>query len=127
MVDFSHRYAYRNLAIQALATLIISLFFLCQNLIAAYSALLGGLSVLLPSVIFAWVVLRHQVRARQSQSVLKNFYLAEALKFITMISLFTIAVLYVKLLPVPFLVTFVLLQVLPLFSARFIAGKQRSA
>lgn len=107
-----HRIAIAQLAV-ALLVAALSAFW---SVIAAYSALLGGLICFLPSAYFMIRVFQYQ-GARSASRVVANFYKAEAHKFLLVVVLFGVVLKYVDPLePVALFVGFISVQVVHAFS-----------
>lgn len=73
---------------------------------AAGSALLGGLVAILPSVLFAKTLFRHQ-GAGAAKKILKSFYWGEALKIVWSIILFALVFFLVEIVPFAFFITYI--------------------
>ncbi len=92
-------------------TLAIALAALLHSVVAAYSALIGGILYLLPNAFFAWRVLGRQTNT--PRGVLADMYIGEIWKMV--ISIFCFAAVFILVQPVspfPLFLTFILLQVL---------------
>ncbi|WP_160064822.1 ATP synthase subunit I [Psychromonas sp. L1A2] len=75
---------------------------------AGYSALLGGITFLLPNLIFVLMTFAH-AGARQSQKVLRGFYAGEAIKLFLTVLLFVVFLKYGTLSLIAFYISFALL------------------
>ncbi|MDX2422107.1 MAG: ATP synthase subunit I [Amphritea sp.] len=101
----------RIFQIQMAVTLAIALAALLHSVVAAYSALIGGILYLLPNAFFAWRVLGRQTNT--PRGVLADMYIGEIWKMV--ISIFCFAAVFILVQPVspfPLFLTFILLQVL---------------
>lgn len=72
---------YRIVVLQLILTLICGALAWIHSDVAAYSALLGGLTCALPNAYFIWRSFRYS-GARMATQVLKSFYQAESWKFV---------------------------------------------
>ncbi|MEQ3633935.1 MAG: ATP synthase subunit I [Thalassolituus sp.] len=72
---------YRIVLLQLILTLICGALAWIHSDVAAYSALLGGLTCALPNAYFIWRSFRYS-GARMAAQVLKSFYQAESWKFV---------------------------------------------
>jgi ATP synthase protein I len=73
-----------------------------------YSALFGGLTFLLPNVVFVLMAFAH-AGARQSKKVVRGFYAGEAIKLILTVLLFVVFLKYGSLSLSAFYISFLLL------------------
>ncbi|UCH54007.1 MAG: ATP synthase subunit I [Pseudomonadota bacterium] len=71
---------------------------------AGYSALTGGLIGVATNLYFAWHVFGFG--GRSAQSVVRSFYVAEAIKMALTAALFVVAVLWLEAQPLPLIVTY---------------------
>lgn len=72
---------YRIVALQMLTVVVTSLIWFYFSRLAAFSAFLGGISVVLPSLYLAWR-LSSRSHARQIRQIVTAFYLGEAVKLV---------------------------------------------
>lgn len=87
---------FRLLAIQALVTLGLSLvFFVFKGLNAGFSALLGGMIVLMPNVYFMLKTFRY-FGARSAVAITLSLWTGEAGKFVLTAALFVLVFLTIK-------------------------------
>ncbi|WP_299202936.1 ATP synthase subunit I [uncultured Amphritea sp.] len=97
--------------IQMAVTLVITLATLLHSVVAAYSALIGGILYLLPNVFFAWRVLGRQ--SETPRGILADMYIGEIWKMVISILCFAAVFILVQpLSPFPLFLTFILLQIL---------------
>jgi len=75
---------------------------------AGYSALFGGVTFLLPNLVFVLMTFAH-AGARQSQKVLRGFYAGEAIKLFLTVLLFVVFLKYGTLSLIAFYISFSLL------------------
>ena len=116
MNDLAKRGARRLCFIQLVATLIMALIFAIRwHWIAVYSALLGGVVCILPTMYFAHKLFQHR-GARQARNIVKSFYVGEAVKIIFSILLFSLVFLYVTIEPLAFFSTFIVVQCMHWFA-----------
>lgn len=97
--------AYRFVVIQAVAVLIACLLWLLSSLGASWSALLGGVAVVLPSAFFATWLFR-TTSARAAQRIVRAFFVGELIKMITSAVLAVVFVMLFHVAMVPFWVGF---------------------
>ncbi|MDO6562387.1 ATP synthase subunit I [Amphritea sp. 1_MG-2023] len=101
----------RVFQIQIVAIVVITLAAMLHSLVAAYSALLGGIVYLLPNAFFAWRVLGSQ--SDTPRGVLADMYIGEIWKMlITILCFAAVFILVQPLSPFPLFLTFILLQIL---------------
>ena len=93
-------------ALVALGTLLFGVF---QDLKAGYSALAGGLSVLLPNAVFAFYVFRYE-GAQAAQKIAASLYKGEVMKWILMMIIMTVVFLEIPVLGLPFFVALISVQ-----------------
>lgn len=74
---------------------------------AMYSSILGGLVIMFPNLVMAWCLFRHQ-GATKARSIVKGFYLGEALKLGLTALLFAMVFACVNIEPLAFFATAVL-------------------
>ena len=75
-----------------------------------YSALFGGLTFLLPNVVFVLMAFAH-AGARQSKKVLRGFYAGEAIKLFLTVLFFVVFLKYGSLSLIAFYISFLLLVI----------------
>lgn len=98
------------LLVQFAITLALSLMGLIFfNFIMFKSALLGGITVIIPTIFFIMIFFK-QTGAQNSRQIAKNFYLAEVVKLILAVILFAIVFIFCKIAPLMFFLTFILVQ-----------------
>lgn len=71
------------------------LFFVFADIEYVYSAVLGGLSFILPNAIFVRFSLRTPAVGSSSNKTLAWFFVGEAIKIVTTIAVFTAAIMWV--------------------------------
>ncbi len=87
---------FRIIVLQALVNVLVGLFFgLIQGWTAAYSALLGGLTALIPNVYFTYKAFQY-FGARSIAAIVKSFWAGHAGKLILTAVLFALLFLGVK-------------------------------
>jgi len=95
-----HKLVVKRLLLAQLATAVIfPLVLLPFGMIAAWSAALGGLACLVPSLAFAYRAFRFS-GARSAQKILRSFYSGEAVKLVLTALMFTLIFINVKTLNV---------------------------
>lgn len=72
----------------------------------AISALLGGLTALLPMALFARKLFAHQ-GAKAAKNIVRSFYLGEMLKIILSVSLFSLIFIMYEVKPVTFFLMYI--------------------
>lgn len=77
---------------------------------AAFSALLAGITALLPSILFAKQLFRYQ-GAKSASRIVKNFYRAEGLKFFSSMILFTLVFILCKITPLVFFISYIVVVI----------------
>ena len=77
----ARRMAYAFVGVQAAVMLVTAVIWLFSGIIASWSALLGGLAVVLPSGYFAYRLFRI-TRARAVREIVKAFYVGETTKIL---------------------------------------------
>lgn len=88
--------AYRFLVAEAAVTAVTALLlFLSIDVIAAYSALLGGMVFIVPNGLFTGLVFR-QATAESANMILRRFFVGEAIKILATIVLFAACFILVK-------------------------------
>lgn len=101
----------RILQIQMAFTVVIAILFAANGIVAAYSALLGGILYLIPNAYFAWRILSRQ--SDTPKQVLADMYIGEIWKMaISILCFAAVFILVQPLSPFPLFLTFVLLYVL---------------
>lgn len=75
---------------------------------SGYSALAGGITFLLPNIVFVLMAFAH-AGARQTKKVLRGFYAGEAIKLFLTVILFVVFLKYIPLVLTAFYISFVLL------------------
>lgn len=87
--------------------LVLSLLFVFwQGTESGVSALLGGITGIVPSLLFSWLYFKHG-GAQDAKKVVQAFYLGETLKIVTTVVLFTASFQWSKLKPVPMFIVFI--------------------
>lgn len=109
-----------QLIIVLLIALILSIFSGYKN---AISALLAGVTALLPSLFFARSLFRHS-GAHSARAIVKSFYVGEALKIVTSIFLFTAVFIFFRVNPLVFFVTYIVVVLTHWFSPLIIDTKR---
>ncbi len=108
--DKARRGARNVLLLQLIVAVCLAGFWLLgKGGLAAQSALLGGGVHILPSWVFAQKMFRY-AGAQQAQQIVKSFYLGEALKLLLTLLLFALVFIYIKIDPLAFFITFVVIQ-----------------
>ncbi len=119
MSNFSRKTAYQTILFQTLTVLILALAFgALLSLKAGYSVLLGGVTTVVPALIFSWFAFLHQ-GARAAGKILQDFYLGELLKFVTMAVLFILILRFVPIDGLHFMLSFIVTQLIGLLIPRF--------
>ena len=112
----SHQVAIRILLYQVGITAIVALLFLAQSGLAAISALVGGLTSIIPNGALVLVSHRHG-GAQSAKKIMSSFYLGEVLKMLLTATMFAVAFILLPVKILPLLVTYILC-----LSAFFMAG-----
>lgn len=112
----SHQVAIRILLYQVGITAIVTLLFLAYSGMAAMSALLGGLTSIIPNGLFVLVTHRHG-GAQSAKKIMSSFYLGEVLKILLTATMFAVAFILLPVKILPLLVTYILC-----LSSLFMAG-----
>jgi ATP synthase protein I len=100
----------RLLAIALVMTSLMCMFFaFFQGLVGAYSAALGGGVCILPNAYFAWLLFKYQ-GAHSAKKIVNSLYKGEAMKIAISIVLFAIIFAFIKIAPIAFFVTFIVVQ-----------------
>ena len=76
---------------------------------AALSAVLGGVVSIVPNVLFAQILFRHQ-GARAARKIVNSFYKGEALKLLLTISMFGLVFKYFIITPPVFFLAYIIAQ-----------------
>ena len=115
----------RLLAVQLLVCLLLTMLaFLSYGLETATSVLLGGLTAYIPSLIFASKMFQYQ-GARAAKHIVKSFYIGECLKLFSTVLLFSLVfILYGKIVPLAFFLTYIAMLLTHWFSSIIIGYKQ---
>ncbi|MAZ78062.1 MAG: hypothetical protein CMF39_05235 [Legionellaceae bacterium] len=115
MAQSSKQSANKLIILQAVVAVVISLVALSWGIKAAYSSLLAGVVCTLANWFFIKRLFRRSM-AREARIIVKDFYLAEILKLALIAVLMLLSMLVFKVSLLPFLLTYVLLQVAVLFA-----------
>lgn len=115
MAQSSKQSANKLIILQAVVAVVISLVALSWGVKAAYSSLLAGVVCTLANWFFIKRLFRRSM-AREAKIIVKDFYLAEILKLALIAVLMLLSMLVFKVSLLPFLLTYVLLQVAVLFA-----------
>jgi len=99
----------RLLSLQIVVTVCLSFGYLFDSFRASYSAVLGGVVCILPTLYFATKIFKH-AGARAAPKIIQALYWGEAVKIILSVGLFALIFLTVKLSASAFFVTFVVVQ-----------------
>jgi ATP synthase protein I len=90
---------------------------------AAGSALLGGMVCIIPNAYFARKLFKYQ-GARSAKQIVNSFYKGEAIKMILSIALFTAVFVYVKITPLAFFASYIMVLMTHWFAPLIIVNKQ---
>lgn len=90
---------------------------------AASSALLGGVVCIVPNAFFARKLFKYQ-GARSAKQIVNSFYKGEALKIILSMMLFTAVFLWVKITPLAFFASYIIILMTHWFAPLIIVNKQ---
>ncbi|WP_058534287.1 F0F1 ATP synthase subunit I [Legionella saoudiensis] len=90
---------------------------------AATSALLGGMVCVIPNAYFARKLFKYQ-GARSAKKIVNSFYKGEAIKIILSIMLFTAVFVWVKITPLAFFASYILILMTHWFAPLIIVNKQ---
>lgn len=102
---------YRYILFQSILIIILSLgFLILQGVYAGISAFVGGMIFIIPTFIFIRIFFKRFKCSASSQKIVKTFYLAETVKLIITILLFTGAMQWSNLEPIPLFGVFVVSQ-----------------
>lgn len=106
-----------------IAALIALIYGLCYNLVSAKSAILGGLVYIIPNAYFASKLFKHQ-GARAARQIVNGFYKGEALKIVLSILLFTMVFALIKVNPIAFFLTYIMVMMTHWLTPWIINNKQ---
>lgn len=116
--------ARRLIVVQLSITLLLCLIaVMFSSMEAAKSVLLGGLVCIIPNAYFAKKLFQHQ-GAQATKKIISNFYQGEALKIILSVALFALVFKFMRIMPLLFFVSYMLVQWVIWF-APLIIGKYR--
>ena len=117
--------AYKVLVVIALVTTVISLIlFLGIGSVTAYSAALGGISCLLPNLLFARFAFRYSA-SESIGLVMRWFYIGEAVKIIVTILIFALSLIWIKELNIAaMLITYIVVLMLNIHGLGLVIGRQ---
>ena len=102
--------AYKLIGIQAVIALIVTaVLFAFFGSVAAYSALIAAVICLLCNAFFAKMIFRYR-GAQQVKAFIRAYFIAEIAKLALIILFMLMALTYLHIKAVPFLLTFVILQ-----------------
>ncbi|KTC84712.1 ATP synthase subunit I [Legionella drozanskii LLAP-1] len=114
----------RMLGIQLLTSVLISLVLLAIfGKKEAMSAVIGGMVAIIPSALFARKLFQYQ-GARAARQIVKSFYLGEALKIMSSVILFTFVFMWLKIAPLAFFFTYIVVLMNHWFAPLIFANKQ---
>ena len=122
--QLSKRGIVRLWLIQLCTTLVIAA--LCAVLYsgnAATSALLGGMVCVVPNAYFARKLFKYQ-GARSAKQIVNSFYKGEAMKIVLSILLFTAVFVWVKITPLAFFASYIMILMTHWFAPLIIVNKQ---
>ncbi|MGL4835378.1 MAG: ATP synthase subunit I, partial [Shewanella sp.] len=100
---------------QASVILVCTLAFTGYNREWAWSALASGLVVLLPNAVFAWCAFRYS-GARQSNLVMRSFFVGEVAKISLTLALFFFVYRYMDVLLIPLCLTYLAVLIVNLLA-----------
>ncbi len=100
------RMAYAFVGVQAAVMLITALAYLSVGVMASWSALLGGVAIVLPSSYFAYRLFRI-TSARAARKIVRAFYVGEVTKILLSAVLAAVFVRFLHVDVIPFLVGFI--------------------
>jgi ATP synthase protein I len=89
----------------------------------AKSAILGGLVNIIPNAYFANKLFKYQ-GARAARQIVNGFYKGEALKIVLSILLFTLVFVFIKVNPIAFFLTYIVIVMTHWLSPWIINNKQ---
>jgi ATP synthase protein I len=88
--------AYKVLLVIAIITALIAIVLMLSiGRVAAFSAALGGITCILPNLLFARLAFRHSA-ADSAGLVMKWFYIGEAIKIIVTVLIFALSLIWIK-------------------------------
>ena len=117
--------AKRLLLIQLGVTIIIALAALgVVDLVAATSAIAGGIVCVLPNAYFASKLFKHN-GAHAARQIVNGFYKGEALKLMLSVALFALVFKYLKINPLVFFVAYIAAQMVFWFAPLIVVNKNR--
>ncbi|MGC1181850.1 ATP synthase subunit I [Legionella sp.] len=90
---------------------------------AASSALLGGMVCVVPNIYFARKLFKYQ-GARSAKQIVNSFYKGEAVKIILSIALFMAIFVWVKITPLAFFMSYIMILMTHWFTPLIIVNKQ---
>ncbi|MFC3033241.1 ATP synthase subunit I [Pseudoalteromonas fenneropenaei] len=100
--------ALKTVACQACVTLVSAVFvFVCWGANAGFSALLGGLTAVLPNLLFAWYAFRF-VGASKTRQVYASIKRGSGLKFLLTVLMFGACFKFLAISALPFFVVYVI-------------------
>jgi ATP synthase protein I len=105
----------RFLWLQVIVVVSISILMSVWGIIAVYSALFGGIICILGNSVLARKFFRY-TGARAAKKIVSSLFWGEALKFIITVVLFCIALKYLRIQALPFLLSYIVTQNLFWFS-----------
>lgn len=109
LVDPYRRAAFKGVLFQgSVATIAAVLVLIGWGVTPGLSTWFGGLSVVLPNLVFAAYAFRY-MGASKSEQVLDSIKKGKALKFLLTVCMFVVAFKYLALLPIPYFSAFVLI------------------
>ncbi|MFA5959644.1 MAG: ATP synthase subunit I [Tatlockia sp.] len=114
----------RLLEIQCIISAIIALVLLLAfGIQAAFSALLGGMVAIIPIALFARKLFYYQ-GARAARQIVKSFYIGEALKMLLSMTLFILVFTLLRINPLAFFITYIVVLMCYWFAPLIFANKQ---
>jgi len=100
----------RLMAVQTGLTLcVVFVFMLTSGNKAAFSSLLGGLICVIPNIIFAALVFKHQ-GAQAARKIVRSFYKGEALKIVTSVLMFAVVFVMFDINAFALFITYIIVQ-----------------
>lgn len=90
---------------------------------AAASALLGGMVCVVPNAYFARKLFKYQ-GARSAKQIVNSFYKGEAIKIVLSIMLFTAVFVWIKITPLAFFASYIMILMTHWFAPLIIVNKQ---
>lgn len=110
---------------QIVLMLIASLIGLMLNGIhACVSVFLGGCVSVLPNACFALILFSHH-GAQHAQAIANSFYKGEAVKWVLTVGLFALAFKYVNVVPIAFIIGFIVVQMAFWFAPFIVDNKNK--